>query len=82
VTNLLLQSSDKINARLVAKTFYDGCKIEVEKTKNMRPKSGRASYSMTNSEASSDLINLNYDPGAYAIMLISKSISKIFLKNA
>lgn len=55
------------------KAFADGCTKGAEATKDMKPKSGRASYSVGDCQ---DFHSKYPDSGAYAISLIASSIFK------
>lgn len=57
------------------KAFAEGCTKGAEATRNMRPKSGRASYSVGDFE---EFHSKYPDPGAYAISLIANAILKNF----
>lgn len=55
--------------------FADGCKRGAEMTKKLKPKSGRASYSVGDCK---EFYSKYPDPGAYSISLIADAIFKTF----
>lgn len=59
---------------LALKSFADGCNDGAEQTKNMRPKSGRAAYSVTDKESDYVFHSKYPDPGALAIANITREI--------
>lgn len=58
----------------VVLAFANGCSKGAESTKFMKPKSGRASYSLSDNGDDSKFSSTFPDPGSYAIALISNTI--------
>lgn len=56
--------------------FGEGCYEGTEATKKMKPKAGRSCYSV--SDAVFEFTSENPDPGALAVYIISREISKAF----
>lgn len=61
------------------RAFVDGCREGTEATKTMKPKSGRASYSLSDKDNDYNFISNHPDPGAHAIFIIADSVLKTFL---
>jgi triose/dihydroxyacetone kinase / FAD-AMP lyase (cyclizing) len=59
-------------------TFARGCHDGSEATKNMNPKSGRSSYSLSDKGLDFEFKSHNPDPGAHAIDILSNAIHKAF----
>lgn len=69
-----------LSPRDFVKVFAEGCFTGVEATKRMRPKCGRAVYSISDRDAGFEFTSSNPDPGAYAVYVIAKSIAETLNK--
>lgn len=74
---IINDASDNINTLDIVKAFMNGCADGAENTKIMRPKSGRASYSITDKDSNFEFNSNFEDSGAYAIAIIAKNIFNV-----
>lgn len=75
----LLEPSDSSIGAL--RMFVDGCRRGATATMTMQPKSGRASYSLSDTGDDYKFICTHPDPGAHAIQIIAEAILKALEAN-
>ena len=58
--------------------FGDGCRNGAEKTKTMKPKSGRSSYSLSDKTEDYVFESVYMDPGAIAVCILAEAVVESF----